>query len=496
VSGDLAVTHRPWCIALMLAVAWSGGASAALGAQPAHPAKVARGLSPQHPAAAVRALSLTTSFHGAALTVQISRETGYTLFTLDHPYRVVVDLKTTERARSARVPRAAGMVTAVRAGVRPHGALRLVLQLESASPARARWMLSDSGAAPRLVISVGTEPGLAAMPPKRDVTVANQPRLAPPLPKRDVVVATQPGLAPPAPKRGAASPPVAASTPSSPQATISPREPPVRAAHAPLDSGRDVVIALDPGHGGKDSGAIGHSGTEEKNVVLGIALALANRIDAEPGMRAVLTRDHDEFLKLQDRWSRARSAKADLFVSIHADSIRDRHVSGSSVYVLSERGATNEAARWLADRENAAALMGGVSLADKDSRLRSVLLDLSQSATISASMMAAERVLTALGQVGEVRKPEVQQAGFVVLKAPDMPSMLIETAYISNSSDERRLRTPSEQRKLADAIFAGLLAYFQNHPPAGTRLARALGSGASSAVLAGSALAPSVPVTR
>lgn len=263
---------------------------------------------------------------------------------------------------------------------------------------------------------------------------------------------------------------------------------PVRAAHAPALSDRDVVIAVDAGHGGKDPGAIGRDGTEEKNVTLAIARALAARIDGEPGMRAVLTRDSDVFLLLRDRMQRAREAKADLFVSIHADSIRDPAVSGASVYVLSERGATDEAARWLADRENAADLMGGVSLADKGS-LASVLLDLSQTANLGSSMTAAERVLAALDQVGEVRKPRVQQAGFVVLKSPDIPSMLIETAYISNPADERRLRTTVQQDKLASAIFSGIRSYFEQHPLAGTRLARLLRDGGGT-VLAGAAAAP------
>ncbi len=206
----------------------------------------------------------------------------------------------------------------------------------------------------------------------------------------------------------------------------------VQAAHAPRQSGRDIVIAVDAGHGGEDPGATGHAGVHEKDVVLAIARALASRINSEPGMRAVLTRDRDEFLTLRERIGRARAANADLFVSIHADSIANDAVSGSSVYVLSERGASNEAARWLAERENAADLRGGVSLADKGNTLASVLLDLSQSANISASMTAAQNVLGALEGVGLVRKSQVQQAGFVVLKSPDIPSMLVETAYISN----------------------------------------------------------------
>jgi N-acetylmuramoyl-L-alanine amidase len=247
----------------------------------------------------------------------------------------------------------------------------------------------------------------------------------------------------------------------------------VRAPHAPIESGRDIVIAVDAGHGGQDPGAIGHGGTREKDVTLAIACALAERINGEPGMRAVLTRDRDEFLVLRDRIGRARVAKADMFVSIHADSIANRDVSGASVYVLSEHGASNEAARWLADRENAADLMGGVRLDNKDKQLASVLMDLSQTANISASMTAAQRVIASLDAVGQVRKAQVQQAGFVVLKSPDIPSMLVETAYISNPEEEVSLRNTHHQGALADAIFAGLRGYFATNPPVGTRFAQA-----------------------
>jgi N-acetylmuramoyl-L-alanine amidase len=247
----------------------------------------------------------------------------------------------------------------------------------------------------------------------------------------------------------------------------------VRAPHAPIDSHRDVIVAVDAGHGGQDPGATGPGGTHEKDVVLPIARALAERINSEPGMKAVLTRNRDEFLVLRDRIRRARVAKADMFISVHADSIANHEVTGASVYVLSERGATNEAARWLAERENAADLMGGVSLDDKDNTLASVLLDLSQSANISASMTAAQRVLTQLDNVGQVRKSQVQQAGFVVLKSPDIPSMLVETAYISNRSEELRLKSSRYQSQLADAIFSGVRNYFEQNPPAGTRFASA-----------------------
>ncbi|HUN75986.1 MAG TPA: N-acetylmuramoyl-L-alanine amidase [Steroidobacteraceae bacterium] len=424
--------------------------------------------------AEVRGLELAASHQGAALTIELSRPTSYRLFTLENPHRIVIDLQDTERARSAHLPRAAGIVQAVRAAARPHGALRLVLQLGSALPAHVRWSARTPGATPELLIGVGAP--ISAVTAQS--TALPAPVVAPPPdPLTSTVRDRAAMIAMPSP------PSVAADRP-------------VSVAHAPIDSGRNVVVAVDAGHGGKDSGAIGPGGTQEKNVVLGIALALAARIDAEPGMHAVLTRDTDEFLLLQERRRRARVAHADLFVSVHADSSRDSHVSGASVYVLSERGATDESARWLAERENSADELGRISLADKDSRLASVLLDLSNSANISASMTAAQGVLGALRDVGEVRKPQVQQAGFVVLKSPDIPSMLVETAYISNPSDERRLRAASEQHKLAEAIFEGLRAYFEKYPPAGTRFASQHATGTAGTVLVGAAAAPSISLAR
>jgi N-acetylmuramoyl-L-alanine amidase len=259
---------------------------------------------------------------------------------------------------------------------------------------------------------------------------------------------------------------------------------PVKAEHAPPDA-RDLVVAIDAGHGGEDPGAIGQNGTREKDVVLAIARELALKINAEPGMKAVLTRNGDYFVPLRDRMRRARVQQSDLFVSIHADSIRDRRVDGSSVYILSQRGATDEASRWLAERENASDLIGGVSLDDKDDVLASVLLDLSQSASLSASQVAAERVLRQLNRVGEVRKPQVQQARFMVLKSPDIPSMLVETAYISNPQEEQRLRAQPHQAKLAAAIHQGVHDYFYANPPAGTRVAQLAAGAAPRASMAG-----------
>jgi N-acetylmuramoyl-L-alanine amidase len=240
---------------------------------------------------------------------------------------------------------------------------------------------------------------------------------------------------------------------------------------ASADDDRDIVIAIDAGHGGEDPGALGHRGTREKDVALAVARALAGLVAKQPDMRPVLIRDGDYIVSLRRRMEIAREHRADLFVSIHADAFTDSRAHGSSVYALSERGATSEAARWLAERENAADLIGGVSLDDKDDLLASVLLDLSQTATLSASLQAGAHVLNELDGIGELRRRDVQQAGFLVLKSPDIPSILVETAYISNPQEERRLADPREQARLASSILAGIRSYFLENPPAGTRLA-------------------------
>ena len=234
---------------------------------------------------------------------------------------------------------------------------------------------------------------------------------------------------------------------------------------------RNVVIAIDAGHGGEDPGAIGKRGAREKQVVLAIARKLAHRVNAERGMRAVLIRDGDYFISLRNRIKRARQHKADLFVSIHADAFRDPRASGSSVYVLSRHGASSEAARWLAERENASDLVGGVSLDDKDDLLRKVLLDLSQTAALDASVNVGGRVLQGLNRLGKIHHQGVQRAGFAVLKSPDIPSVLVETAFITNPLEERKLTDPRHQGALAAAILDGIRAYFLEAAPPGTLLA-------------------------
>jgi N-acetylmuramoyl-L-alanine amidase len=234
---------------------------------------------------------------------------------------------------------------------------------------------------------------------------------------------------------------------------------------------RDVVVAIDAGHGGKDPGAIGHYGTYEKDIVLAIAERLERLIAQEPGMQPVMIRDGDVYLPLRERIALARKHQADLFISIHADAALNSSAYGSSVYVLSRTGASSEAARWLAEQENAADLIGGVSLDDKDETLARVLMDLSQTATIEASISLAEDMLSALRLVGKTHSERVEQAGFAVLTSPDIPSVLVETAFISNSEEEQRLRDPVYQESLALAMLKGVREFFFDNPPPGTLLA-------------------------
>jgi len=228
---------------------------------------------------------------------------------------------------------------------------------------------------------------------------------------------------------------------------------------------RPATIVVDPGHGGEDPGARGRRGTYEKHVTLAVARRLKALIDAEPGMQALLTRDGDYFIPLAERVEKARRVKADLFVSIHADAYLLPHARGSSVFALSERGATSAAAGWLAKRENDADLIGGVNLAVKDRYLAQTLLDLSQTATINDSLKVGRAVLAELGGINTLHKPHVEQAGFAVLKAPDIPSILVETAFISNPEEERKLGNAKYQAELARAILEGIKRYFAANPP-------------------------------
>ncbi len=371
----------------------------------------------------VRGVRVWAGPDNTRVVVDLSGSAQHSLSVLHNPERVVLDVPGARLGKGARRPPAgAGAVKQVRMSRNPSGNLRVVLDLSRPTQAKSFLTTPNAHYGYRLVIDLG-----AVAPARADK--------------------------------------------------------PIKVKHAPADA-RDLIIAIDAGHGGEDPGAIGKNGTREKDIVLAIARELAGRINAEPGMRAMLTRNGDYFVPLRDRMRRARAQQADLFVSIHADSIRDRSIDGSSVYILSQRGATDEASRWLAERENASDLIGGVSLDDKDDVLASVLLDLSQSASLNASQVAAERVLHSLTQAGEVRKHEVQQARFMVLKSPDIPSMLVETAYISNPQEELRLRTAAQQARLAAAIHHGVHDYFYANPPMGTRIAQLAAGSSARPVLA------------
>jgi N-acetylmuramoyl-L-alanine amidase len=236
--------------------------------------------------------------------------------------------------------------------------------------------------------------------------------------------------------------------------------PPARGATKRL-----VIVAIDPGHGGEDPGAVGPSGLYEKTVVLSIAQKMRDRINATPGMRAMLTRDGDYFVPLHERVRKARSVEADLFISIHADAFLNPQAHGASVFVLSERGASSTAARWMAQRENASDLVGGVNVKNKDAHVMRAMLDMSTTAQIQDSLKLGRVVLGHLGKVGKLHKPHVEQAGFAVLKAPDVPSILVETGFISNPEEENQLRDEAYQAQLADALMTGIKRYFAKNPP-------------------------------
>lgn len=346
------------------------------------------------------------------------------LFTLDNPHRLVIDVPSAEVPADMKA--IGGVVKGIRAARNSPDTVRIVLDLAQSAKPRSFSLAPSGQYGHRLVIDLYPDAQAAATAP------------------------AAPAAAPANPAKS-----------KSRQAVVT-----------PPDQARDLVIAIDAGHGGDDPGAVGRRNTQEKDVVLAIAKRLASLVEKEPGMRPVLIREGDYYVGLRQRIQKARQHRADLFISIHADGFKDHRASGSSVYVLSRRGASSEMARVLAARENAADLVGGVSLDDKDDLLREVLLDLSQTATLEASFSVAENMLGELRHMGKTHKSSVQQAGFVVLKSPDIPSLLVETAFISNPAEEKKLRDPDHQQRLAHAMLRGIRDYFGKHPPPGTLIAR------------------------
>lgn len=373
-------------------------------------------------------LRLSQSGTDTRLVFDFKDEVKYKTFTLDKPARLVIDLKNTKRPSKLLIPELSNTpIQAIRHASWQESSLRIVIDLKHPQQYKSQTLKPDHGHPYRLVIDLHSRQSSSSQASKKIDT----PQTIKPAAKvtHNKVV----------PK-------------------------PLITKSIKTMKKRDIIVAIDPGHGGQDSGAVGRHKTKEKVVVLAIAKRLAKLIDEEPGMRSYMTRDRDVFIPLRHRIKRARDNNADMFISIHADAFKNTKAKGASVFVLSERGASSEAAQLLADKENAADLAGGISLEDKDDLLASVLLDLSQTASLEGSLEVANTVLAGLKRVGNVHKKHVESAAFVVLKSPDIPSLLVETAFISNPDEERKLKSPSHQNKLARAMMSGIRSYFQRNP--------------------------------
>ena len=331
----------------------------------------------------------------------LSGDIEHRLFTLDDPHRVVIDLHNTRESEAIDISRkSTNLMRGIRSASKDNGRLRVVLDLKGKARPRSFELKPDGKSGHRLVVDLH---------------------------------ATQ----------------------------LSPT-PIITSQQERKQRKKQFIIALDPGHGGRDPGAIGKKGTREKDVSLSVAKKMKTLINRTSGYRAVLTREGDRFVSLRNRVKKAREAEADIFVSLHSNSFHSPNVKGASVYALSLRGASSEAARWIAEKENASDLIGGISLDDKDDLIASVLLDLSQTATIQDSLELGSDVLRHMGKISKLNNKKVQQAGFAVLKAPDMPSILIETAFLSNPAEERKLRNPKHQHKIAKAVFSGIRNHLKN----------------------------------
>ncbi|MGY4492095.1 N-acetylmuramoyl-L-alanine amidase [Pseudomonas sp. TE3610] len=382
-------------------------------------------------ASQVKSVRLWRAPDNTRLVFDLSGPVEHSLFTLQSPDRLVIDINGATLAGPLNLPIANTPITSVRSAQRTPTDLRVVIDLKKAVTPKSFSLAPNQQYGNRLVVDLFDNAADAAPPPPE---------------------------------------PTVATTPAIP---VTPAQPAIKLAPVP-NGKRDIIVAIDAGHGGEDPGASGSRGQHEKDITLSIARELQRQINGEKGFRAELTRTGDYFIPLRQRTEIARKKGADLFVSIHADAAPSSAAVGASVFALSERGATSETARWLADSENRSDLIGGagaVSLDDKDKMLAGVLLDLSMTASLSSSLNVGQKVLSNIGRVTPLHKARVEQAGFMVLKSPDIPSILVETGFISNAGEAAKLQSSSHQQALARSITSGVRQFFQQNPPPGTYIA-------------------------
>lgn len=384
----------------------------------------------------VKSMRLWRAPDNTRLVFDLSGPVQHSVFTLTAPDRLVIDINGATLGGSLNVATSNTPINSVRSAQRTPTDLRVVVDLKKAVTPKSFTLAPNAQYGNRLVVDLYDQ-------------------------EADAVAASTP------------TPPPAQTTTTAPALPVTPAQPAIKLP--PVPSGkRDVVVAIDAGHGGEDPGASGSRGQHEKDIVLQIARELQRQINTERGYRAELTRTGDYFIPLRKRTEIARKKGADLFISIHADAAPSKAAFGASVFALSDRGATSETARWLADTENRSDLIGGagnVSLDDKDRMLAGVLLDLSMTATLSSSLDVGQKVLGNMGRITPLHKRRVEQAGFMVLKSPDIPSILVETGFISNANEAAKLATKSHQQALARSIHTGVRQYFQQSPPPGTYIA-------------------------
>jgi len=409
------------------------------------------------------------------VTLESDKALAATHFMVEAPDRLVIDVDGLElspnlRGLLGKVKADDPFIAGVRVGQNTPRVVRIVLDLKQPVAPQIFTLAPVAAYQHRLVFDlypkVAVDPLLALIKEKdqaeREAAQSVQDALGELIAKLDKPALNAPSVAKPGASGASAPAPQNTPAPAAPAPAL-PAPAPTEPSQAKLD--RLIVIALDPGHGGEDPGAVGPSGLREKDVVLAIAQQLRERLNRNPNMRVMLTRDADFFVPLQERVRKARRVQADLFVSIHADAFFTPQARGASVFALSDGAASSQAAKWMASRENAADLVGGVNAAVKDASVLKAMLDMSTTAQIKDSLKLGSEVLGQIGRVGTLHKRRVEQAGFAVLKAPDVPSILVETAFISNPEEEAKLRDPEYQAKLVEALATGIARYFAKNPP-------------------------------